>query len=89
MDFSPSSVSSGVKFVEAEYNGGIEDMHRVAGSCSDEGDREAVMLLGLELDATQLPALVLAVQVTRLSVGGGGRTAVVAVAVRVTPQVFN
>jgi hypothetical protein len=82
VDCSPASVSSGVKFVEAEYDGGIEDMRRVAGGGgSDEGDREAIMLLGPELDATRLPAPVLAVQVTRPSVGGGGRAAVVAVAV--------
>jgi hypothetical protein len=81
VDCSPAAVSSGVKFVEAEYDGSIEDMHRVAAGGGDEGDREAVMLLGPELDATRLPAPVLAVQVTRPSVGGGGRAAVVAVAV--------
>ncbi|TKW19624.2 hypothetical protein SEVIR_4G032500v4 [Setaria viridis] len=77
VDCSPAAVSSGVKFVEAEYGGGIEDMRRVAGGGSDEGDREALTELGPELDATRLPAPVLAVQVTRPAVG---RAAVVAVA---------
>ncbi|RCV20154.1 hypothetical protein SETIT_4G033600v2 [Setaria italica] len=77
VDCSPAAVSSGVKFVEAEYGGGIEDMRRVAGGGSDEGDREALAELGPELDATRLPAPVLAVQVTRPAVG---RAAVVAVA---------
>ncbi|CAL5045837.1 unnamed protein product [Urochloa decumbens] len=71
VDCSPAAVSPGVRFVEAEYGGGIADMRRVA-SGSDGGDTEALMELGPELDATQLPAPVLTVQVTRPAVGAGG-----------------
>ncbi|CAL5050942.1 unnamed protein product [Urochloa decumbens] len=83
VDCLPAAVSPGVRFVEAEYGGGIADMRRVA-SGSDGGDTEALMELGPELDATQLPAPVLTVQVTRPAVGagaGGGRAVVVGVAV--------
>ncbi|CAD6340292.1 unnamed protein product [Miscanthus lutarioriparius] len=81
VDCSPAAVSSGVKFVEAEYAGGIDDMRRVASGGGDEGDRDALMELGPELDARQLPAPVIAVQVTRPAVGSG-RAVVVAVAIR-------
>ncbi|CAN6191298.1 unnamed protein product [Urochloa humidicola] len=79
VDCSPDAVSPGVRFVEAEFDGSLADMRRVA-SGSDEGDTEALMELGPELDATRLPAPVLAVQVTRPAVGGG-RAVVVGVAV--------
>jgi len=82
VDCSPAAVSPGVKFVEAEYAGSIDDMRRVASASSDgdEGDRDALTELGPELDARQLPAPVIAVQVTRPGVGGG-RAVVVAVAI--------
>ena len=81
VDCSPAAASSpGVRFVEAEYDGCIGDMRRVAGG-SDEGDREALVELGPELDASELPAPVLAVQVTRPAVGGDGSAVVVGVAV--------
>ncbi|OEL23970.1 hypothetical protein BAE44_0015014, partial [Dichanthelium oligosanthes] len=76
VDCSPPAATPGVRFVEAEYDG---DMRRVAGG-SEEGDGEALLELGPELDATHLPAPVLAVQVTRQA-GGGGRAVVVGVAV--------
>jgi len=81
VDCSPAAVSSGVKFVEAEYAGSIDDMRSVASGGGDEGDRDALMELGPELDARQLPAPVIAVQVTRPAVGSG-RAVVVAVAIR-------
>ncbi|CAL5036699.1 unnamed protein product [Urochloa decumbens] len=84
VDCSPAAVSPGVRFVEAEYDGGIADMRRPA-SARHDGESEAaslmqVMQLGPELDASQLPAPVLAVQVTRLA-GGGREMVVVGVAV--------
>ncbi|CAN6172466.1 unnamed protein product [Urochloa humidicola] len=78
VDCSLAAVSPGVRFVEAEYDGEIDDMRRPA-SARHEGDSEALMQLGPELDGGQLPAPVLAVQVTRLA--GGGRQVVVGVAV--------
>ncbi|KAL6606611.1 hypothetical protein ACP70R_042264 [Stipagrostis hirtigluma subsp. patula] len=78
IDCSPAAVSTGVEFVEAEYAGSIDDMHRLAGG--DEHDTEALMQLGPELKAGQLPAPVLAVQVTRPAVGGG-RAVVVGVSI--------
>nr|AGT16692.1 hypothetical protein SHCRBa_013_P09_R_280 [Saccharum hybrid cultivar R570] len=81
VDCSPAAVSPGVKFVEAEYAGSIDDMRRVAsGGGDDEGDRDALMELGPELDARQLPAPVIEVQVTRPAVGSG-RAVVVGVAI--------
>ncbi|XP_066371954.1 anthocyanidin 3-O-glucoside 6''-O-acyltransferase-like [Miscanthus floridulus] len=80
VDCSPAAVSPGVKFVEAEYAGSIDDMRSVASGGGDEGDRDALMELGPELDARQLPAPVIAVQVTRPAVGSG-RAVVVAVAI--------
>ncbi|CAL5044647.1 unnamed protein product [Urochloa decumbens] len=80
VDCSSAAMSPGVRFVEAEFDGGIADMRHVA-SGSHEGDTEALMELGPDLDATQLPAPVLAVQVTRPAGGGGESGVVVGVAV--------
>lgn len=80
MDCSPSAVSSGVKFVEAEFSGGADDMHRLASD--DEHDTEAFMHLVPDLEARELPAPVLAVQVTRPT-GYGGAGGVVAVGVSI------
>ncbi|CAL5044661.1 unnamed protein product [Urochloa decumbens] len=81
VDCSRAAVSPGVRFVEAEYDGGIADM-RLPASARLEGDSsEALMQLGPEPDASQLPAPVLAVQVTRLAASGGGRQVVFGVAV--------
>ncbi|CAL5050939.1 unnamed protein product [Urochloa decumbens] len=81
VDCSPAAVSPGVRFVEAEYDGGIADM-RLPASARHEGESEAasLMQLGPELDASQLPAPVLSVQVTRLA-AAGGHEVVVGVAV--------
>ncbi|KAJ1259740.1 hypothetical protein BS78_10G179200 [Paspalum vaginatum] len=73
IDFSPAAVSSGVKFVEAEFSGGADVMRRLARD--DEHDTEAFGQLVPVLEAGQLPAPVLAVQVTRPA-GGGGAVAV-------------
>lgn len=78
VDCSGDAVSPGVKFVEAEYAGSMDDMRRLA--VGDEHDTEALMLLGPELDAELLPVPVLAVQVTRPSIDDG-HAVVVAVAV--------
>ncbi|OEL23967.1 hypothetical protein BAE44_0015011 [Dichanthelium oligosanthes] len=78
VDCSPAAVSPGVKFVEAEYAGTIDDMRRLA--VGDEHHTEALMLLGPELDAGRLPAPLLAVQVTRPA-NGGGRAVVVGVSI--------
>uniref|UniRef100_A0ACD5ZG36 Uncharacterized protein n=1 Tax=Avena sativa TaxID=4498 RepID=A0ACD5ZG36_AVESA len=63
LDCSSAAASSGVRFVEAEYLGGADDMRRMARQ--DEHDTEAFIQLVPELDVAQLPAPVLAVQVTR------------------------
>ncbi|XP_020170609.2 anthocyanin 5-aromatic acyltransferase [Aegilops tauschii subsp. strangulata] len=76
VDCSPAAVSSGVRFVEAEYMGGADDMRRLARE--EEHDTEAFSQLVPDLDVAQLPARVLAVQVTRPAAGHG------AVAVGVT-----
>ncbi|KAL6660895.1 hypothetical protein ACP70R_000279 [Stipagrostis hirtigluma subsp. patula] len=78
VDCSPGAVSPGVRFVEAEYAGSIDDMHRLA--AGHEHDLDALTQLGPELNVGRLPAPVLAVQVTRPAVGAG-RAAVVGVAV--------
>uniref|UniRef100_A0ACD5ZPQ4 Uncharacterized protein n=1 Tax=Avena sativa TaxID=4498 RepID=A0ACD5ZPQ4_AVESA len=80
VDFSAPAVSSGVKFVEAEFLGGADAMHRLASD--DEHDAEAFAQLVPDLDDAghgQLPVPVLAVQATRPADGG----AVVAVGVSV------
>ncbi|CAN6191304.1 unnamed protein product [Urochloa humidicola] len=71
VDCSPSAVSPGVRFVEAEYAGTIDDIRHLA---ADHGHHhpEALALLGPEMNADHLPAPVLAVQVTRPAAGGGG-----------------
>ncbi|TVU12662.1 hypothetical protein EJB05_46313, partial [Eragrostis curvula] len=78
VDCSRGAVASGVKFVEAEYSGSIDDMRRLA--VGDEHNTEALMQLGPVLDAGRLPVPVLAVQVTRPAVGDG-HSAVVGVAI--------
>ena len=78
VDCTPAAVSPGVRFVEAEYAGTIDDMRRLA--VGDEHHTEALMLLGPELNAGRLPAPVLAVQVTRPAVGAG-RAVVVGVSI--------
>ncbi|CAL5045833.1 unnamed protein product [Urochloa decumbens] len=82
VDCSPAAVSPGVRFVEAEYAGSIDDMRRLA--IGDEHNTEALALLGPELNAARLPAPVLAVQVTRpavVGVGDGPRAVVVGVSI--------
>ncbi|WVZ79559.1 hypothetical protein U9M48_027124 [Paspalum notatum var. saurae] len=73
IDFSAAAVSSGVKFVDAEFSGGADAMRRLARD--DEHDKEAFGQLVPALEAGQLPAPVLAVQVTRPA-GEGGAVAV-------------
>jgi hypothetical protein len=70
VDCSPAAVSPGVRFVEAQYDGSIGDMRRLA--CGEEHDPEALVRLGPELEVGRLPAPVLAVQVTRPAAGDGG-----------------
>ncbi|KAG2652105.1 anthocyanidin 3-O-glucoside 6''-O-acyltransferase-like [Panicum virgatum] len=70
VDCSPAAVSPGVRFVEAQYDGSIGDMRRLA--CGEEHDPEALVRLGPELEIGRLPAPVLAVQVTRPAAGDGG-----------------
>lgn len=77
IDYSPDAVSPGVKFVEAEYSGSVDDMRRLAGD--DEHQIEAFLQLVPELEVSMLPAPLLAVQITRPrddNVGGGGAVAV-------------
>ncbi|KAL6606610.1 hypothetical protein ACP70R_042263 [Stipagrostis hirtigluma subsp. patula] len=88
IDCSPDAVSQGVRFVEAEYAGGADDMRRLAGDA--EHDAEAFLQLAPELPVSALPAPVLAVQVTRPagaddSAGGG----VLAVGVSVSHTVAD
>ncbi|CAL5050938.1 unnamed protein product [Urochloa decumbens] len=63
IDCSPAAVSPGVKFVEAEFSGGADEMRRLARA--DEHDTEAFAQLVPEIEAAQLPAPILAVQVAR------------------------
>nr|AGT16691.1 hypothetical protein SHCRBa_013_P09_F_240 [Saccharum hybrid cultivar R570] len=79
VDCSPAAVSPGVRFVEAEYAGSIDDMGRLA--VGDEHHTEALTLLGPELNAGRLPAPVLAVQVTRPAIGAGLAGVVVGVSI--------
>jgi len=74
IDCSPSAVSQGVRFVEAEYAGTTDDMRRLA------SDAEAYAQLVPTLVVTALPVPALAVQVTRPADtdDGGGIGAVVA-----------
>ncbi|CAL5057303.1 unnamed protein product [Urochloa decumbens] len=83
VDLSPAAVSPGVKFVEAEYDGSVGDMRRLAsGEEEEHDDPEALARLGPELDAARLPAPVLAVQVTRPAAAGeDGGGAVVGVSI--------
>ncbi|TVU30898.1 hypothetical protein EJB05_22550, partial [Eragrostis curvula] len=67
VDFSPGRSLTGR---EAEYAGSMADVHRLA--AGDENDPETLMRLGPMLNATHLPAPVLAVQVTRPAAGDGG-----------------
>ncbi|TKW40125.1 hypothetical protein SEVIR_1G225500v4 [Setaria viridis] len=70
VDCSPAAVYPGVTFVEAQYDGSIGDMRRLA--CGEEHDPEDLLRLGPELEVGRLPAPVLAVQVTRPAAGDGG-----------------
>lgn len=79
IDCSPAAVSCGVKFVEAEYSGGADDMRRLASE--DEHDTEGFMQLVPELEANQLPTPVLSVQVTRSAAAGSAGADAVAVGV--------
>uniref|UniRef100_I1PZI3 Uncharacterized protein n=1 Tax=Oryza glaberrima TaxID=4538 RepID=I1PZI3_ORYGL len=84
IDYSPEAVSPGVRFVEAEYSGSVDDMRRLAGD--DEHQIEAFLQLVPELEVSMLPAPLLAVQVTRPrddNVGGGGAGGAVAVGVAI------
>jgi hypothetical protein len=76
IDSSGAAVSSGVKFVEAEFSGGADEMRRLARA--DEHDMQAFAQLVPEIEDAQLPAPLLAVQVTRPAVedGSGGAVAV-------------
>lgn len=78
VDCTPAAVSPGVRFVQAEYAGSIDDMRRLA--VGDEHHTEALVLLGPELNVARLPAPVLAVQVTRPAIGVG-RAVVVGVSI--------
>ncbi|KAL6642868.1 hypothetical protein ACP70R_021049 [Stipagrostis hirtigluma subsp. patula] len=84
VDCSPGAVSLGVRFVEAEYAGGAEEMRRLAGD--PEHDAEAFLQLVPALAVGALPAPVLAVQVTRPAGGDGG---IVAVGVSVSHTVVD
>ncbi|EEC79980.1 hypothetical protein OsI_21615 [Oryza sativa Indica Group] len=82
IDYSPDAVSPGVKFVEAEYSGSVDDMRRLASD--DEHHTEAFLQLVPELEVSMLPAPLLAVQVTRPRddhAGGGGGAVAVGVAI--------
>ncbi|KAL6843328.1 hypothetical protein ACP4OV_027041 [Aristida adscensionis] len=82
IDCSLDAVSSpGVEFVEAEFSGSSGDMRRLAGDA--EHDAGTFARLVPEIDLRQLPARVLAVQVTRPAVSGDGDDAAVAVGVSV------
>ncbi|CAN6245010.1 unnamed protein product [Urochloa humidicola] len=73
VDLSPAAVYPGVRFVEAEYDGIVADMRRLAsGEAEEHHDPEALARLGPELEVARLPAPVLAVQVMRPAVGDGG-----------------
>ncbi|KAL6858730.1 hypothetical protein ACP4OV_017732 [Aristida adscensionis] len=78
IDCSPAAVSAGVRFVEAEYAGGADEMRRLAADA--EHDAEAFLQLAPELAVGALPAPVLAVHVTRPA-DGDGTVVVVAVSV--------
>ena len=52
LDFSPAAVSSGVKFVEAEFSGGADGMRRLARDA--EHDTQAFVQLVPDLEAWQL-----------------------------------
>ncbi|KAF8661858.1 hypothetical protein HU200_056817 [Digitaria exilis] len=67
VDCSPSAVGAGVAFLEAEASGG--DARLLSG----EATHDVPAFLGLvpDLEASELPAPVLAVQVTRFVDGGG------------------
>ncbi|XP_066381649.1 malonyl-CoA:anthocyanidin 5-O-glucoside-6''-O-malonyltransferase-like [Miscanthus floridulus] len=80
LDFSPAAASSGVKFVEAEFSGGADGMRRLARDA--EHDTQAFVQLVPDLEAWQLLAPVLAVQVTRPAAGGGGGAVAVGVSIR-------
>ncbi|KAF8724075.1 hypothetical protein HU200_021088 [Digitaria exilis] len=80
IDCSPSAVGAGVTFLEAEAtigSGGDDARRRLSG----EARHDVPAFLGLvpSLEASQLPAPVLAVQVTRLVGGGGGLAVGVAI----------
>ncbi|TKW19621.1 hypothetical protein SEVIR_4G032400v4 [Setaria viridis] len=78
IDCSRAAVSSGVKFVEAEFSGGADEMRSLARA--DEHDTEAFAQLVPEIEAAQLPAPLLAVQATRpAGEDGHGRAVVVGV----------
>ncbi|CAN6191301.1 unnamed protein product [Urochloa humidicola] len=74
IDFSSDAVSTGVKFVEAEFSGGAEEMRHLASA--DEHVTEAFAQLVPDIDAARLPAPILAVQVTRPAGEDGGAVAV-------------
>uniref|UniRef100_I1NMD2 Uncharacterized protein n=2 Tax=Oryza TaxID=4527 RepID=I1NMD2_ORYGL len=67
VDCSPSAVGDGVAFLEAESDGDVRAL-----SAAERHDVPAFLRLVPSLEAPELPAPVLAVQVTRF-VGGGGR----------------
>ncbi|WVZ92868.1 LOW QUALITY PROTEIN: hypothetical protein U9M48_038904, partial [Paspalum notatum var. saurae] len=82
IDCSPAAVSAGVEFIEAEFSGSDGDMRRLASD--EEQDTETFLQLVPEIDIRQLPAQVLAVQVTRPAQRAAtGRGAPVAVGVSI------
>ncbi|CAO2201191.1 unnamed protein product [Urochloa humidicola] len=79
IDCSMAAVSSGVMFIEAEFSGSDCDMRHLASD--DEHDTETFMQLVPEIDVRQLPARILAVQVTRPAVGVGNGPVAVGVSI--------
>ncbi|KAL6606614.1 hypothetical protein ACP70R_042267 [Stipagrostis hirtigluma subsp. patula] len=87
VDCSPDAVSSGVRFVEAEFCGDANEMRRLARD--EEHDTEAFLQLVPDIEGShQLPSPVLAVQVTRPS-GGDGAGGAVALGVSILHAVAD
>ncbi|TVU38972.1 hypothetical protein EJB05_12369, partial [Eragrostis curvula] len=81
IDCSPGAVSEGVRFVEAEYAGGADDLRRLAADAEHDADAFRQLAPAPALEAGALPAPVLAVQVTRPAGGADGGAAIGAVVV--------
>jgi hypothetical protein len=80
IDCSPGAVSrGGVRFVEAEYAGGADDVRRLARAAEHDAEAYAQLAPAIEVGALPVPAL--AVQVTRPAHGAGGGIGAVVVGV--------